>query len=146
MFLRERERGERIRARANQCTSFFSFFLLCATQSKRRKREREREEQTNTPFHSLSLFLFLRVSLCERPSLSRAAALAGFRFSFVLLPKSQAQHFTHFCMQASYLGCRFKFPYSVTCFFQVLQGYHFTTLVSPYMVLFFRRFWTARNW
>jgi len=48
-------------ARAQINAPLFSFFLLCATQSKRRKKERKREEQTNTLFHSLSLSFSARV-------------------------------------------------------------------------------------
>jgi hypothetical protein len=50
------------------------------------------------------------------------------------------------CIKGYHLGCKFKFPYSIRCFFQVFGGYLFTTFVSAQVVLFFqRRFWTARN-
>ena len=103
-----------LRAQIN--APLFSFFLLCATQSKRRKRERERakREQTNTPFFTLSLFLFLRASLRETLSLPSSGA-CGFPVllrpsSFFPKVKCLSPIFLHH--KASYLGCRFKFPYS----------------------------------
>jgi hypothetical protein len=85
-----------LRAQINAPLSFpFSF---SARRRANEEREREREESKQIRRFSLSLSFFFCARLCERPSLSRAAALAGFRFSFVLLPKSQAQHFTHFCI------------------------------------------------
>lgn len=142
MFL-EREVWREERASAAQrkndgetkSVHLFSFFLLlCAT---RRKREKNKQKRRFT--HSLSLSLL--------PG-SGAGRVRFFFSSFSLQkverntsPKLRLLHVKGYC-----LGCKFKFRYSLKCFFQGFGGYLLTTFVSAQVVLFFqRRFWTARN-
>jgi len=110
----------------NQCTSFPFSFFSARREEREREREREREKNKQKRRFTLSLSLsFLRVSLRD--------------FSSFSLQKVER-------VKGYYLGCKFKFPYSLKCSFQVFGGYLFTTSVSAQVVLFFqRRFWTARN-
>ena len=102
----------------------FSFFLLLCATRRKREREREREREKNK----------------QKRRFTRVFA----RLLLLFSAKSRARMFC--TSKGYYLGCKFKFPYSLKCSFQVFGGYLFTTSVSAQVVLFFqRRFWTARN-
>jgi len=136
---RTRERGAKEKRRGNKISApLFLFPSSLRDAKKEREREREREKNKQKRRFTLSLSLSLsslRVSLRDFSS-----------FSLQNVERNTLQTKTFCISKGYYLGCKFKFPYSLKCFFQVLGGYLFTTSVSAQVVLFFRRrFWTARN-
>jgi hypothetical protein len=137
---RTRERGAKEKRWGNKISAPLFLFPSSLRDAKKEREREERERRTNKSAVSLSLSLslslsFLRVSLRDFSSFSLQKVERN------TSPKLRLLH-----VKGYYLGCKFKFPYSDKCFFQVFGGYLFTTSVSAQVVLFFqRRFWTARN-